>query len=245
MLLSKMPLRNMRGQRIHINDVALRDGLQIEPVFVPTEEKVRLVNALSRTGLSKIEVTSFTSPKAIPALRDAEAVMKEIDRVPGVRYVALVPNLRGAERALECEVDEINLVMSASDTHGLANLRILKEEKIFEKVREETAPYLQKRLRELADHPLVGEVRGVGMLGAIELAKNKQTRERFPSEMGVGMICRGHCFRNGLIMRAVGDRMIIAPPLVMTRAQIDEMMGLIRLCLDATLDDLRSQGLLG
>ena len=67
----------------------------------------------------------------------------------------------------------------------------------------------------------------------------------FDPDLAVGMICRGHCFRNGLIMRAVGDRMIIAPPLVMTRAQIDEMMGLIRLCLDATLDDLRSQGLLG
>jgi hydroxymethylglutaryl-CoA lyase len=126
MLLPQLPLRGMHGQRIHINDVALRDGLQIEPVFVPTEEKVRLVNALSRTGLSKIEVTSFTSPKAIPALRDAEAVMKQIDRVPGVRYVALVPNLRGAERALECEVDEINLVMSASETHNLANTRMTR-----------------------------------------------------------------------------------------------------------------------
>ena len=117
---------------------------------------------------------------------------------------------------------------------GLANLRILKEEKILEKVREETAPYLQKRLRELADHPLVGEVRGVGMLGAIELAKNKQTRERFPSEMGVGMICRGHCFENGLIMRAVGDTMIIAPPLVISKDEIDELVEKARKCLDLT-----------
>lgn len=117
---------------------------------------------------------------------------------------------------------------------GLANLRILKEEKILEKVREETAPYLQKRLRELADHPLVGEVRGVGMLGAIELAKNKQTRERFPSELGVGMICRGHCFANGLIMRAVGDTMIIAPPLVISKTEIDELVEKARKCLDLT-----------
>ena len=117
---------------------------------------------------------------------------------------------------------------------GLANLRILKEEKILEKVREETAPYLQKRLRELADHPLVGEVRGVGMLGAIELAKNKQTRERFPSEMGVGMICRGHCFESGLIMRAVGDTMIIAPPLVISKDEIDELVEKARKCLDLT-----------
>ncbi|OHC28926.1 MAG: aminotransferase, partial [Pseudomonadales bacterium RIFCSPLOWO2_12_59_9] len=82
---------------------------------------------------------------------------------------------------------------------ALENIRILRDEKIIERVREETAPYLQKRLRELADHPLVGEVRGVGLLGAIELVKNKQTRERYVGK-GVGMICRGHCFGNGLIM---------------------------------------------
>ncbi|MDX5372897.1 MAG: aspartate aminotransferase family protein [Pseudomonadaceae bacterium] len=117
---------------------------------------------------------------------------------------------------------------------GLANLRILKQEKILEQVREETAPYLQQRLRELADHPLVGEVRGVGMLGAIELAKDKQSRERFPSEMGVGMICRGHCFENGLIMRAVGDTMIIAPPLVISKTEIDELVEKARKCLDLT-----------
>lgn len=114
----------MSGRRIYINDVAMRDGLQIEPVFVPTEKKVAMINALSLAGLSKIEVTSFTSPKAIPALRDAEQVMMEIRRVPGVRYVALAPNMRGAERALECNVDEINLVMSASETHNLANTRM-------------------------------------------------------------------------------------------------------------------------
>ncbi|MBD9483436.1 aspartate aminotransferase family protein [Pseudomonas sp. PDM14] len=117
---------------------------------------------------------------------------------------------------------------------GVENIRILREEKIIERVKAETAPYLQKRLRELADHPLVGEVRGVGMLGAIELAKNKQTRERFPSETGVGMICRGHCFENGLIMRAVGDTMIIAPPLVISKSEIDELIEKARKCLDLT-----------
>lgn len=113
--------------RIHIHDVALRDGLQIEPVFVPTADKVRLCNALSRTGLDKIEVTSFTSPKAIPALADAAEVMQRIERAPGVSYAALVPNTRGAERALACGVDEINLVMSASDSHSQANLRMSPE----------------------------------------------------------------------------------------------------------------------
>jgi hydroxymethylglutaryl-CoA lyase len=124
--MAAMPFHAFQGRRLYINDVAMRDGLQIEPVFVPTEDKIALVNALSRTGLAKIEVTSFTSPKAIPALRDAEAVMKQIERAPGVVYVALVPNLRGAERALECRVDELNLVMSASETHNLANLRMTR-----------------------------------------------------------------------------------------------------------------------
>jgi putrescine aminotransferase len=122
---------------------------------------------------------------------------------------------------------------------ALENIRILRDEKILERVREETAPYLQQRLRELADHPLVGEVRGVGMLGAIELVKNKQTRERFVGK-GAGMLCRGHCFNNGLIMRAVGDTMIIAPPLVISKTEIDELVTKARLCLDLTLQDLQA-----
>ncbi|OEO23513.1 aminotransferase [Pseudomonas sp. J237] len=121
---------------------------------------------------------------------------------------------------------------------GLENLRILREEKIIERVKAETAPYLQKRLRELADHPLVGEVRGVGMLGAIELVKNKATRERYSSDKGVGMICRTHCFANGLIMRAVGDTMIISPPLVISNAEIDELVSKARQCLDLTLAEI-------
>lgn len=121
---------------------------------------------------------------------------------------------------------------------ALENIRILREEKIIERVKAETAPYLQKRLRELADHPLVGEVRGVGMLGAIELVKNKVTRERYPSELGAGMICRGHCFDSGLIMRAVGDTMIMSPPLVISKAEIDELVDKARQCLDLTAAQL-------
>lgn len=121
---------------------------------------------------------------------------------------------------------------------GLENMRILSEEKIVERVKSETAPYLQKRLRELSDHPLVGEVRGVGMLGAIELVKDKATRERYVGK-GAGMICRTFCFNNGLIMRAVGDTMIISPPLVITFAEIDELIEKARKCLDLTLESLQ------
>ena len=110
--------------RIYFNEVVTRDGFQIEPNFIPTDDKVALVDALGDCGYAKIEVTSFTSPKAIPMLRDAEQVMSRIHRVPGVEYTVLVPNQRGAERALEARADELNLVMSVSDTHNLANLRM-------------------------------------------------------------------------------------------------------------------------
>jgi hypothetical protein len=85
--------------RIYVNDVAVRDGFQIEKHFVPTATKVELINQLSRTGLHRIEVTSFVSPKAVPALADANEVLARIDRVPGVVYVALVPNIRGVQNA--------------------------------------------------------------------------------------------------------------------------------------------------
>jgi len=121
---------------------------------------------------------------------------------------------------------------------ALENIRILREERIVERVKAETAPYLQKRLRELSDHPLVGEVRGVGLLGAIELVKDKATRARYTGK-GAGMICRTFCFENGLIMRAVGDTMIIAPPLVISFVEIDELIEKARKCLDLTLAQLQ------
>jgi len=111
-------------KRVFIQEVVTRDGFQAEPRFIPTEEKIRLINRLSHAGYAKIEVTSFTSPKAIPMLADAEAVMRGIDRVPGVEYTVLIPNLRGAERALAVGVDEFNLVMSVSETHNQSNLRM-------------------------------------------------------------------------------------------------------------------------
>lgn len=113
--------------RIHFNEVVTRDGFQMEPEFVPTDTKIALINALSQCGYAKIEVTSFTSAKSIPMLRDAEEVMGRIHRVSGVEYTVLVPNLRGAERAMEAKPDEFNLVMSTSETHNLANLRMPRE----------------------------------------------------------------------------------------------------------------------
>jgi len=123
-------MKQPHGDRVYIQEVATRDGFQIEPAFIRTETKIALIDRLSRTGLSKIEVTSFVSPKAVPALADAEAVMRGITRVPTVEYSALAPNVRGAERALACDVDEVNLVMSASETHNRANLRMSREQSL-------------------------------------------------------------------------------------------------------------------
>ncbi len=119
---------NGAGRRIHIQEVGTRDGLQVEQAFVPTREKIALVDLLSDAGMAKIEVTAFVSPQAIPALRDAEVVMREIQRRPGVTYTALVPNARGAERAIDAKTDELNLVMSASESHNLSNLRMTRSQ---------------------------------------------------------------------------------------------------------------------
>ncbi len=125
---------------------------------------------------------------------------------------------------------------------ALANIELIEREGLVERVKNDTGPYLAEGFKKIAAHPLVGVADTCGFVGGITLVKNKTTLEAFDAELGVGMICRGHCFKNGLIMRAVGDRMIIAPPLVMTRVQVDELLALIQRCLDATLDDLRSAG---
>ncbi|MDQ0082774.1 hydroxymethylglutaryl-CoA lyase [Variovorax boronicumulans] len=121
-------MKTGNGMRLFINEVATRDGFQMESRFIPTDDKVALIDRLSALGYAKIEVTSFTSAKAIPALRDGEEVMHRIARRPGVIYTALVPNVRGAERALESRIDEFNIVMSVSETHNLANLRMTQEQ---------------------------------------------------------------------------------------------------------------------
>jgi len=119
---------NHPDQRLFIQEVATRDGFQNEAQFIETADKIAMVDALSQCGYAKIEVTSFTSPKAITVLRDAEQVMQGIQRNPAVEYTVLVPNVRGAERALACAIDEANLVMSVSETHNRSNLRMTRDQ---------------------------------------------------------------------------------------------------------------------
>ncbi|WP_250509972.1 hydroxymethylglutaryl-CoA lyase [Caballeronia sp. GACF4] len=114
----------MNDDRLLVQEVAPRDGLQIESNWVETADKIALIDGLSACGFTRVEAGSFVSPKAIPALRDGEAVFKGIERQEGVIYVALVPNVKGAQRALDANADELNLVMSASQTHNRANMRM-------------------------------------------------------------------------------------------------------------------------
>jgi putrescine aminotransferase len=132
---------------------------------------------------------------------------------------------------------------------ALANIELMERENLPGRVKDDIGPYLGKAYATLADHPLVGVAETCGFVAGLVLVKSKTPgangrMQMFPDKLAVGMRCRAHCFKNGLIMRAVGDRMIIAPPLTMTHAQIDEMMALIRHVLDLTLADLKAAGLL-
>ena len=127
---------------------------------------------------------------------------------------------------------------------ALENLRIIEDEDIVGRVARETAPYLGTRWRQLAGHPLVGEARIAGLMGALELTPDKPSRAKFAAAAGtVGLICRDICFANGLVMRHVGDKMIISPPLVISRTEIDELIALTVKSLDMTLDRVRAEGL--
>jgi hydroxymethylglutaryl-CoA lyase len=172
-----------KGLPLRINEVATRDGFQMECRFIETDDKVALVDELSALGYAKIEVSSFTSAQAIPALRDAEAVMKRIARRPGVVYTALVPNVRGGERALESRTDEFNLVMSTSETHNLANLRMTREQS-FRQLRDVIA---QARCAGVPANVSLSCVFGCPMEGEVPADGVLAWIDRFASAGAVGV----------------------------------------------------------
>ena len=122
---------------------------------------------------------------------------------------------------------------------ALRNLQILRDERIVETARDNVMQHLQSRFSEFADHPLVGNVRGCGFLGALELVRDKNTKEPFDDKGSAGVRCREACAENGLIMRAMGDSMILCPPLVISRTQVDELMDKLAQSLDQTNTTLR------
>ena len=125
---------------------------------------------------------------------------------------------------------------------ALANLAVMESENLVTRVRDDIGPYLAEHFTRLAEHPLVGQAQTCGLMAGLVLVQDKATNTPFASDLGVGMVCRRHCFANGLVMRAVGDRMIIAPPLTISHAEIDTLMGLIVRCLDLTLEEVRRKG---
>ena len=122
----------------------------------------------------------------------------------------------------------------ASCAVAIENIRVLQREGLIDRVKTDIGPYLQERWRKLGDHPLVGETRMVGLMGALELVANKETLERFDEDKGVGAICRDFLVNNGLVMRAVGDTIVVAPPLILTHEQADELIDKAWKCLDLT-----------
>lgn len=127
---------------------------------------------------------------------------------------------------------------------ALENLRILDEEGIVRRAAEVTAPYLKAKWESLADHPMVGDTRIVGLMASLALTPNKATRAKFAADAGtVGLICRERCFANNLVMRHVGDRMIISPPLVISEPEIDLLHERALKAIDETYQIVRQQGL--
>jgi putrescine aminotransferase len=125
---------------------------------------------------------------------------------------------------------------------ALEALRIQQREKIVERVKQHTAPYFSKRWAALGEHPIVGEARSLGLVGAIEIVRDKAARERFHKDLGAGTRCRDICVNNGLVMRAVGDTMIVSPPLIVEDAHVDELVEKAWKCLDLTAASLEAAG---
>ncbi|MDE1139407.1 MAG: aspartate aminotransferase family protein [Paraburkholderia tropica] len=122
---------------------------------------------------------------------------------------------------------------------AVANLKLLRDEKIVERVKTDTGPYFQQQLREtFANHPIVGDISGAGLVAGLQLAEDPKTRKRFANGGDVGTICRDFCFNGNLIMRATGDRMLLSPPLVITRGEIDEIVSKAKKAVDATAQQL-------
>ncbi|MCM3788042.1 hydroxymethylglutaryl-CoA lyase [Domibacillus indicus] len=171
---------------VTIKEVGPRDGLQNEKVFVSTEDKIAWINQLSSTGLKYIEITSFVNPKWIPALSDAAEVAKGITRMPGVVYTALVPNRKGLERALESNIDEAAVFMSASETHNQKNIN---------KSIEDTFPILREVVQQSlsvgkSTRGYISTVFGCPYEGTVHIEKVIKVSETL-FEMGIGELSLG------------------------------------------------------
>jgi putrescine aminotransferase len=119
---------------------------------------------------------------------------------------------------------------------ALENLRIIEDEQLVERAKNDIGPYFAEKLKTLEDHPAVGEVVTVGLIGAVQIAKNKATRERYEKPDDIGSFVRNHCVDNGLVVRATGDRMLLSPPLTLSRENVDEIVSKLRNALDHLIE---------
>jgi hydroxymethylglutaryl-CoA lyase len=184
---------------VTIVEVGPRDGLQNESEFVPTEQKIALIERLSETGLQRIEITSFVHPKAIPQLQDSEEVVKRIQRKPDVIYSTLVPNEKGLERALTAGVQEIGLFVSASETHNQKNVRMSIVDSL-------------KGFRNIAEKALINKIR---MRGYIVTAFGCPYEGRIAPEKVEWIIDEYQAL--GIHEIALGDTTGMANPLMVSR----------------------------
>jgi hydroxymethylglutaryl-CoA lyase len=195
---------------VKLVEVGPRDGLQNEANFVPTEQKIELINRLSATGLRRIEITSFVHPKAMPQLQDSEEIVKRIERKPGIVYSTLVPNEKGLERALVAGVKEIALFVSASETHNQKNVKMSISESL-------------EGFRNIAAKALANRIR---MRGYVVTAFGCPYEGRIPQEK-VGFIVDE--YKNlGVHEIALGDTTGMANPV-----QVSQMIGRIKPRLDS------------
>jgi hydroxymethylglutaryl-CoA lyase len=188
-----------RPSKVIVGEVGPRDGFQIERTFIPTETKIELINQLIRAGIPEIEVTSFVSPRAVPQLADAAEVIAGLDRSRGTHFTALVPNAKGAQRAVEAGIDELRVFVSASESHNLKNVNRTVDQSLegFEEV---------ARLAHEAGRPVSG---------AIATSFGCPFEGDVPAEQ-VGMIAKR--FREmGFVGVSLGDTTGMATPPIVQR----------------------------
>jgi len=173
-------------KQVSIVEVGPRDGFQMETQFIPTDEKIRIIDALSDAGFTRIEATSFVHPKAVPQLADAAEVMRRIQRKEGVSYEALVPNVKGFERAIAAGVEHIGLVVSASESHNKSNVNMT----VAESMKSLTEVVKQALRNQVFVTGGIGTVFGCSIEGRVAPEKVEEIVDQF-LDMGVHEISLG------------------------------------------------------
>lgn len=185
--------------QVHVVEVGPRDGFQMESTFIPTDLKIEVIDRLASAGIRKIEAASFVSPKVIPQMRDAEEVMAGIRRVQGVQHTALVPNVKGAERAIQAGVSAVRVVVCVSETYNRRNVGLSVSESLEN----------CRRIRELT------ESRNIGCEAILALAFGCPLEGDIPEERVVGVA--NQLIEMGFLELSIADSVGVANPVQVRR----------------------------